>query len=76
MMHPQIFASLVEMHHKELRQDRAKNQMQYTRRVGKPGLQERFAMRAGAVLIAAGRRLQAPYEAALGQQSEAYRSGC
>ena len=76
MMHPQMIASLVEMRQEDLSQDRAKNRTQYARRVGKPGLQERFAMRAGAVLIAAGRRLQAPYEPSLSQQSEAYRSGC
>ncbi len=76
MMHPLIIASLVEMRQENVRHDRAENQIQYIRRGARPGPRERLAMRAGAMLIAAGRRLQAPYEPALSQQSEAYRSGC
>lgn len=76
MMNPLIIDRLVRMRMEDLRQDRARNHIQDTWRVEKPGLWERFAVRAGALLIAAGRRLQAPYEPALGPQSEAYRSGC
>jgi hypothetical protein len=76
MMHPQMVTRLAEMHQAELRQDEAAERIGDTARAGRAGLQERLSVGVGAALIAAGQRLQAPYEPAFNHQSEASRSGC
>ena len=75
MMQPEIVADLVEIRQDQVRRLMAGSRKGSTVRRGGPGLRERLLVRAGAALIAAGRRLQAPYEPALGNHSEAYRTG-
>jgi hypothetical protein len=75
MVHPLIVADLVEFHQDQVRQDMAGSRGTTAGGAGRLGFRERLFVRAGAALIAAGRRLQAPYEPALANQAKACRPG-
>jgi hypothetical protein len=76
MIHPVLMARMAEIQMETVRQEMAKSRPPVSGPDCTPRLRERLSVRAGAALIAAGRRLQAPYEPALSQQAEAYRPGC
>lgn len=75
MMQPQIVADLVEIRQDQVRRLVAGSRKGSAGRQGGPGLRERLLVHTGAALIAAGRRLQAPYDPALASHTEAYRTG-
>ena len=76
MHYPVLIARMAEIQRETVRQGMAGSRPVKNRPDCAPGFQERLALRVGAALIAAGQRLQAPYEPASGQEPEAYRSGC
>jgi hypothetical protein len=76
MNHPVPMIWMAEIQRETVQQGMAHSRAFNGDSSGMPGLRERLAVGMGAILIAAGRRLQAPYKPALGREAEAYRSGC